>query len=63
MYGKVNRVLEPLASGLVECKCLKSLVLFLEDKKVLKTTDRKHFQGVTTDEEILERLMAVLKKK
>jgi len=63
MYGKVNRVLEPLASGLVECKCLKNLVLFLEEKKVLKAQDRKHFQGVNTDEEILERLMAVLKKK
>jgi len=61
--GKIQKVLEPLASDLVECKCLKNLVVFLEDRKVLKNSDRKNFDGVNTDWEILERLMAVLKKK
>jgi len=61
--GKIQKVLEPLASDLVECKCLKNLVVFLEDRKVLKNSDRKTFVGVNTDMEILERLMTVLKKK
>jgi hypothetical protein len=61
--GKIQKVLEPLASDLVECKCLKDLVVFLEERKVLKNSDRKLFVGADTDLEILERLMAVLKKK
>jgi len=61
--GKIQKVLEPLASDLVEGKCLKNLVVFLEDRKVLKNSDRKTFVGADTDWEILERLMAVLKKK
>jgi len=63
MYIKVQRVLEPLQSDLIECKCLKNLVVFLEEKKVLKSSDKKHFQGATTDVEILQSLMTVLKKK
>lgn len=61
--GKIQKVLEPLASDLIECKCLKNLVIFLEERKVLKNSDRKNFIGANTDLEILERLMTVLKKK
>lgn len=61
--GKIQKVLEPLALDLVECKCLKNLVVFLEDKKVLKNSDQQKLVGVNTDWEILETLMTVLKKK
>ncbi len=61
--GKIQKVLEPLASDLVECKCLKNLVVYLEDKKVLKNSDRKAFVGINTDLEIMEILLVILKKK
>lgn len=61
--GKIQKVLEPLASDLVECKCLKDLVIFLEGRKVLKNSDRKQFEAANTDWEILKTLMVVLKKK
>ena len=61
--GKIQKVLEPLASELIECKCLRDLVQFLEERKVLKNSDRKQFDSADTDLEILQRLMLVLKKK
>ncbi|ODM98454.1 hypothetical protein Ocin01_08236 [Orchesella cincta] len=63
MYVKVQKVLQPLKEDLTECKCVERLINFLEAKKVLKASDMKHFAGISSDSELVDKLVEVLKKR
>lgn len=63
MYVKVQKVLQPLKEDLTECKCVERLISFLEVRKVLKPSDMKVFYGISSDSELVDKLMEVLRKR